>query len=53
MADKCPWLENKIIDFNFFLNQNIISKSEYNKIWDILKNKLRIINGQLLLYTQS
>lgn len=53
MADKCPWLENKIIDFNFFLNQNIISKSEYNKIWDILKNQLRIINGQLLLYTQS
>ena len=53
IADKCPWLENKIIDFNFFLNQNIISKSEYNKIWDILKNKLRIINGQLLLYTQS
>ena len=53
MADKCPWLENKIIDFNFFLNQNIISKSEYNKIWDILRNKLRIINGQLLLYTQS
>ena len=53
MADKCPWLENKIIDFNFFLNQNIISKSEYNKIWDILKNDLRIVNGQLLLYTQS
>lgn len=53
MADKCPWLENKIIDFNFFLNQNIISKSEYNKIWDILKNDLRIINGQLLLYTRS
>ena len=36
MADKCPWLENKIIDFNFFLNQNIISKNEYNRLKKVL-----------------
>ena len=53
IADKCPWLENKLIDLSFFLNQNIISKSEYNKIWDSIKNNLRIVNGQLLLYSAS
>lgn len=51
MADKCPWLENKLIDFSYFLNQGIISTNEYKKIIDKLTNDLRIINGQLIYYS--
>ena len=53
IADKCPWLENKLINLEFFLKQGIISKYEYNYITSLLRNDLRIINGQLLLATSS
>ena len=53
MADKCPWLENKIIDFSYFLDNNIISKDEYNSLMNILQNELRIVNGQLMFYAQA
>lgn len=53
VADNCPWLENKIIDLQYFLDQNIISKSEYSQIMDIFKNQLRIINGQLMFCAQE
>lgn len=52
-ADACPWLENKIIDFNYFYENNIISKQEYQDISNLFNNKLRIINGQLLWYSQA
>ena len=53
MADRCPWLENKIIDFRYFLDNNIISKDEYNSLMNILENDLRIVNGQLMFYAQA
>ena len=53
MADRCPWLENKIIDFSYYLDNNIISKDEYTSLMNIFENKLRIINGQLMFYAQS
>lgn len=53
IADKCPWLENKLIDFSYFYTHNIINKSEYNKLLSIFKNDLRVINGQLLVYAKQ
>lgn len=52
-ADACPWLENKIINFNYFYDNNIISKQEYQDLNNLFNNKLRIINGQLLWYSQA
>lgn len=51
IADKCPWLESKIIDFSYFLKERIITKAEYTAIWNELTNNLRKINGKLLLYS--
>ena len=45
--------ENNLIDFSYFYNHNIINKSEYNKLLSIFKNKLRVINGQLLVYAKQ
>ena len=53
IADQCPWLENKLIDFNYFYKQNIISKKEYNELINILYNDLRKVNGRLIYYTQA
>ena len=53
IADKCPWLENKIIDFTYFYKQNIISRREYNELINILYNDLRKVNGKLIYYTQA
>lgn len=53
IADKCPWLENKIIDFSYFLTQKIISKEEYQNLMDIIRNDLRIVNGELLYLSTS
>lgn len=53
IADECPWLENKLIDFSYFYDQGIINKSEYSALLNIIKNDLRIVNGQLLLYTKE
>ena len=53
IADECPWLENKLIDFTYFLKQNIISVSEYQNLWNTLTNDLRIVNGKLLYLTDS
>lgn len=53
VADACPWLENKLIDFSYFYKQNIINKNEYNILLNILKNKLRIVNGKLLVYSKQ
>ena len=53
MADKCPWLENKIIDFSYFYNQNIINRQEYQELMSLISNDLRIVNGKLLLYSNE
>lgn len=53
IADQCPWLENKLIDFSYFYNQNIINKSEYNELMNIIKNELRIVNSRLLIYSNQ
>ena len=53
IADKCPWLENRLIDFTYFLKQHIISKDEYNSLMDTIQNKLRIQNGKLIFLTDE
>lgn len=53
IADKCPWLENKLIDFSYFLNQKLLTTNEYAELMDNFINKLRKINGRLLMYSQS
>lgn len=53
IADTCPWLENKLINFEYFYDNNIISKKEYEEITNKVNNELRKINGQLLWYSQA
>lgn len=50
IADACPWLENKLYDFSYFVQSNILSQEEYQELWNLLTNDLRIINGQLMSY---
>lgn len=53
VADQCPWLENRLIDFTYFLQQGIISRQEYETLMYKLQNDLRIVNGKLLFLTDS
>lgn len=53
IADTCPWLENRLIDFSYFLKQGIITRQEFQSIMSILQNDLRIVNGKLLYYNAS
>ena len=53
IADECPWLENKLIDFNYFKNSNIISKNEYDSLMNIILNQLRRVNGSLMFYARG
>ena len=53
IADNCPWLENKIIDFTYFVENGLMSKQDYNVLMDIMRNKLRYVNSQLLVATQD
>lgn len=53
LADKMPWLENKIIDFNYFLDNEVISLNEYQELMSKIDNDLRIVNGQLLCYAKE
>lgn len=53
IADRCPWLENKLIDFNFFYQNNVLSKQEYTELLRLLQDQLRIINGRLLIYSEA
>lgn len=53
IADTCPWLENKLIDFSYFYTNRFINESEYEALMDIMNNKLRIVNGKLLIYAQA
>ncbi len=53
IAEECPWLENKLINFSYFYNQGILSKAEYESLMSWLQNDLRIINGQLMCYSAA
>ena len=46
-------MENKIIDFSYFLEQKIITAKEYSELLRNFTDNLRIINGRLLLYSKS
>ena len=52
-ADECPWLENKLIDFSYFLDQKIITPNEYSQLIKNFNDNLRILNGKILLYSKS
>lgn len=53
VADQCPWLENKLIDFNYFYNHNILNKKELSILENLIFNDLRIVNGRFLIYSQQ
>ena len=53
IADQIPWLENKLIDFSYFYNHNLLNKEEYQSLMNILYNNLRITNGKLLFYSNE
>jgi len=53
VADACPWLENKIIDFKYCVENNIINRNEYTQLMNIFKNDLRKINGELIIYAEA
>jgi len=48
-ADQLPWLENKLIDFNYFINNGMLSKSDEKDITNRIYNDLRKINSDILL----
>lgn len=51
IADEMPWLENKLIDFSYFVRQKILAADENKTLLSLLNNDLRIINGHLLHWT--
>lgn len=53
IADKCPWLENKLRSFDYFQKIGLISKSQLKKVNNIVSNDLRKVNGELLLYAND
>jgi hypothetical protein len=53
IADQCPYLEDKLIDFSYFLNHNILSPMEYQDLMNTINNELRIVNGKLMFFAQD
>lgn len=53
IADKIPWLENKIIDFKYFVNKGVLTEREYQLVMSDVLNKIRIINGKILCYASQ
>lgn len=53
IADKIPWLENKLVNFQYFYSRNVITKKQYMDIMDMFENRLRKANARLLMYTQQ
>lgn len=43
-----PWLENKIINLDYFKNSYFLTNQEYSELINFLYNDLRIVNGQLI-----
>lgn len=53
IADQCPWLENKLIDFSYFSQHELITPNDENLLKNTINNNLRKVNGQLMQYTKS
>ena len=51
MAPKVPWLENKLINLDYFIDTLVLDNENYQKINNILCNDLRKANGKLMLST--
>lgn len=52
IADQIPWLENKLISFDYFYEHSIINAIEHAELMHLLENNLRKTNAKLLLYSQ-
>ena len=52
VADECPWLENKLVDFTYFYNHAVINRKQYGDLIQVFQNDLRKTNSKLLLYSQ-
>ena len=51
--NKVPWLENRIINFDYFRTNGFFSQNEYDKLFNSIYNDLRIINGKRIFYTSQ
>jgi hypothetical protein len=49
IADQLPWLQNKLIDFSYFIKNGLLSKIQERDIKARLYNDLRKINSDILL----
>ena len=52
-ADRIPWLENKLINFEYFLRKGILTENQYQDLLKLIKENLRIANGYLLFYRKQ
>ena len=52
-ADRVPWLENKLINFEYFLRKGILTEKQYQDLLKLVKENLRIANGYLLFYRKQ
>ena len=52
-ADRVPWLENKLINFEYFLRKGILTEKQYQDLLKLIKENLRIANGYLLFYRKQ
>lgn len=52
-ADRVPWLENKLINFEYFLRKGILTEEQYQDLLKLIKENLRIANGYLLFYRKQ
>lgn len=53
IADQIPWLENKLISFDYFYEHSIINATEHAELMRLLENNLRKANAKLLVYSQE
>lgn len=49
IADKIPWLENKLIDFSYFSKNGILSPIQMNDLNNRVYTTLRKINSEILI----
>lgn len=52
-VDRIPWLENKLINFEYFLRKGILTENQYQDLLKLIKENLRIANGYLLFYRKQ
>lgn len=49
IADQLPWLEDKLIDYSYFIKNGLLSKLQERDISNRINNDLRKINSDILL----